>query len=70
MSEALAGQAGMAYIDLLERLRVPEAIREVIPSENVRSYQVVPLEFNPTSKRLKIAMKSRTTSGRWTTFAC
>jgi type IV pilus assembly protein PilB len=30
----------------------------VIPAENVRSYEVIPIEYNPTSKRLKIAMKT------------
>jgi len=58
VAEALAGQAGMAYERLPSGFEVPEAIREVIPSENVRSYEIIPLEFNPTSKRLKIAMKT------------
>jgi type IV pilus assembly protein PilB len=58
VAESLAGQAGMAYERLAAGHEVPESIREVIPSENVRQYQIIPLEFNPTSKRLKIAMKS------------
>lgn len=57
VSAALAGQAGMAYIDLTN-MELPDAVRESVPAENVHAYQVVPIEYNPTSKRLKIAMKS------------
>ena len=58
VAEALAGQAGMAYQALTKEYEIPEAAREVVPAESVRSYQVVPLEYNATAKRLKIAMKS------------
>ncbi|MBU6414066.1 MAG: Flp pilus assembly complex ATPase component TadA [Planctomycetes bacterium] len=57
VAAALAGQAGMEYREL-GGFDVPEDIREVIPSENVRAYEVIPIEYNKTSKRLKIAMKS------------
>jgi len=57
ISEGLAGQAGMAFMDLTG-IDIPEKTREAIPAENVRMYEVIPVEFNPTSKRLKIAMKS------------
>ncbi len=57
VAAALAGQAGMEY-RALKGFDIPEAAREAIPSENVRQYQVVPIEFNPTARRLKIAMKS------------
>ncbi len=57
ISAALAGQAGMSYMDLTG-MDIPEAVRAVIPAENVQAYQVVPIDFNPVSKRLKIAMKS------------
>ncbi len=57
VAEALAGQAGMEYVDLAG-FEVPESIREVIPAENVRSYEIIPVEYNPTSKKLKIAVKS------------
>lgn len=57
VSAALAGQAGMAYLDLTG-MDIPEAVRNTIPSENAQAYQVVPIEYNPNSKRLKIAMKS------------
>ncbi|MCC6427646.1 MAG: Flp pilus assembly complex ATPase component TadA [Phycisphaerales bacterium] len=57
IAEALAGQAGMQYLDLAGK-DIAEDVRSVIPAENVQSYQVIPIEYNPTSKRLKIAMKS------------
>jgi len=55
--EALAGQAGMSFVDLTG-FEIPEEAKEVIPAESVRSYEVVPLEYNKTSRRLKIAMKT------------
>ncbi len=57
VAEALAGQAGMAYVDL-SSVEIPEEALAAIPSENAQTYQVVPIEFNPKSKRLKIALKS------------
>jgi type IV pilus assembly protein PilB len=57
VAAALAGQAGMAYIDLTG-YEIPDSVRETIPSENVHAYQVVPIEYNSNSRRLKIAMKS------------
>jgi len=57
VAEGLAGQAGMAYMNL-KGFDIPEVARDAIPAENVRMYEVVPVEYNPTAKRLKIAMKS------------
>ncbi len=57
VSAALAGQAGMDYLDLTG-FDIPEDIREVIPAENVKSYEAIPVEYNPTAKRLKVAIKS------------
>jgi len=57
VAEGLAGQAGMAYVDLTG-FQVSDALKDVIPSDNVRQYEVIPIDFNPTSKRLKIAMKT------------
>ncbi|MCC6661486.1 MAG: type II secretion system ATPase GspE [Phycisphaerales bacterium] len=54
---ALAGQAGLAYVDLAG-FEIPDAVKDTIPAENANAYQVVPIEYNPNSKRLKIAMKS------------
>ncbi len=57
VAEALAGQAGMHYVNLTG-FDIPESFRDVVPSENIRAYGVVPIEYNPTSKRLKVALKS------------
>jgi type IV pilus assembly protein PilB len=57
VAEGLAGQAGMSYMNLTG-FEIPDAAKEVIPAENVRMYEVIPVEYNPTSKRLRIAMKS------------
>jgi type IV pilus assembly protein PilB len=57
VAEALAGQAGMAYIDL-DSTEINDDAVTAIPSETVQAYQVIPVEFNATSRRIKIAMKS------------
>ena len=57
IAEGLAGQAGMAFMDL-KSFNLPDTLKDVIPSENVRQYEVVPVEFNTTTKRLRIAMKT------------
>jgi type IV pilus assembly protein PilB len=57
VNEALAGQAGMAYVDL-PKPELADEVRDSIASETVQAYQVVPIDYNPRSKRLKIAMKS------------
>ncbi|MBI1189743.1 MAG: pilus assembly protein PilB [Tepidisphaera sp.] len=57
VAEGLAGQAGIAYADL-SNFSLGDDLKDVIPAENIRQYEVVPIEFNPTSKRLKIAMKT------------
>ncbi|MDX2146342.1 MAG: ATPase, T2SS/T4P/T4SS family [Planctomycetota bacterium] len=57
VAAGLAGQAGMEYRDLAG-FDIPESMRDLIPAENVRMYEVVPIEHNPTARRLKIAMKS------------
>ena len=57
VAAALAGQAGMAYVDIAG-IELSEEVRGTIPAENVQAYQVVPIEYNKNSKRLKIAMKS------------
>ncbi len=57
VARALAGQAGMAYVDL-DEITIEAATFEAIPSDNAQAYQIVPIEYNPKSKRLKIALKS------------
>lgn len=58
IAAALAGQAGMAYLDLTAVNDLPQEAVSALPAENAKTYQIVPIEFNPVSKRLKIAMKS------------
>ncbi|MGE3108304.1 MAG: GspE/PulE family protein [Phycisphaerales bacterium] len=57
IQEALSGQAGMAFVDLT-KYTVSDEVRDSISSETAQAYQVVPVEFNPKTKRIKIAMKS------------
>ncbi|HMN39532.1 MAG TPA: ATPase, T2SS/T4P/T4SS family [Phycisphaerales bacterium] len=57
ISEAVAGQAGMAYTDL-SSFTMPDDVRDSLAAETVQSYQIVPIEYNPRSKRLKVAMKT------------
>jgi type IV pilus assembly protein PilB len=57
VSAALAGQAGMPYVDLTG-FALTDPLKEVVPAESVRMYEVVPIDYNATSKRLRIAMKS------------
>ena len=57
IQEALAGQSGLAFVDL-KGFTMPDDVRDSIAAETVQAYQVVPIEYNPRSKKLKIAMKS------------
>ncbi len=57
VARALAGQAGMEFVDL-DEIELSEEILEAIPSDNAQAYQVIPIEFNAKTKKLKIALKS------------
>ncbi len=57
VQEALAGQAGMAFMDLTGVEIDPTTI-EAIPAETAMTYQVVPIEFDSKTRRLKVALKS------------
>ncbi len=57
VAEALAGQAGMAYIDLAS-LEIDDEALQAVAAETVQAYQIVPIEFIAAGKKLKIAMKS------------
>ena len=57
VQEALAGQAGLAFMDLTG-LEVPEATRAALPAETAMNYQVIPVAYEAGSRSLKIAMKS------------
>ncbi len=57
IKEALAGQAGMPFIEL-EGLEIDDAAIAAIPAETAMAYQVMPFDYNPTGRKLKIALKS------------
>ncbi|MEZ6318813.1 MAG: ATPase, T2SS/T4P/T4SS family [Phycisphaerales bacterium] len=57
VDRALAGQAGMEYLDLAG-VELDEATIAAIPSENAQAYQIVPIEYDAGRKKLKIALKS------------
>jgi type IV pilus assembly protein PilB len=57
IQEALAGQAGMQYISLTG-MELSDEVRESIASETAQAYQVVPIEYNSRSRKIRIAMKS------------
>jgi type IV pilus assembly protein PilB len=57
IAAAVAGQAGMAYLDL-QGVELAAEVVGAIPADNANAYSVVPIEYEPARKRLKIAMKS------------
>jgi len=57
VDRALAGQAGMEYVDLAG-LELDAQTVGAIPSDNAKAYQCVPIEYNPSTRQLKIALKS------------
>lgn len=57
VDEALAAQAGLAWVDLTG-YEIPGEAREALPAETVQAYQVVPIEYRAQGKKLRIAMKS------------
>lgn len=57
IAEALAGQAGMEYHDL-SKFEIPDEVVEAIPAENANAYGIVPIDYEPGTKKLKVALKS------------
>ncbi len=57
VQEAIAGQAGMGFVNL-EEMEISEETYEAIPAETAKTYQVVPFEYDATSRKLKIALKT------------
>ncbi|PCI11586.1 pilus assembly protein PilB [bacterium] len=57
ISKALAGQAGMAYVDLAD-YELDEETIGAIPADNAKAYHCVPIEYDPKTRHLKIAIKS------------
>ena len=56
LQAALSGMQGMAFVSIAGRTISDEA-RKSLTAETARSYQVVPIQFDPATKRLVIAMK-------------
>jgi type IV pilus assembly protein PilB len=56
LQAALSGMQGMAFVSIAGRSISDEA-RKSLTAETARSYQVVPIQFDPVTKRLVIAMK-------------
>ena len=56
LQAALSGMQGMAFVSIAGRSISDEA-RKSLTAETARSYQVVPIQFDPATKRLVIAMK-------------
>jgi type IV pilus assembly protein PilB len=54
---ALGFQAGMEYADL-SSLEIPPEVIAHIPPQMANNYKVLPLEFNPSTKRLVVALAS------------
>ncbi len=57
IDRALAGQAGMEYVDL-QGIELSDETIGAIPAENAKAYQCVPIEYEPKSRKLKVALKS------------
>ncbi len=56
VDRALAGQAGMEFVDI-SKIRIPEETIDAIPSENARAYELVPIKWDPVRKHLRVAIK-------------
>jgi type IV pilus assembly protein PilB len=57
VAEALAGQAGMLFMDL-EGVQIDDATKAALPAQMAMAYQVIPVEFDSSSRKIKIALKS------------
>jgi type IV pilus assembly protein PilB len=55
--EALAGQAGMRMVEV-NLASIPDAAFEALPAESANTYQIIPLDFDPKTKTITVAMKS------------
>jgi type IV pilus assembly protein PilB len=57
VQEALAGQAGMAFMDL-DGVQIEDAVKAALPAQTAMAYQVIPIEFDSKTRKIKIALKS------------
>ncbi len=55
---ALAGQFGFEYVDL-DALEIPEGAIAAFQASTANAYKVVPIGFDPATRAVTIAMKSR-----------
>ena len=55
--QALAGQAGLAWKEL-QIDNIPQQAFEILPVESATTYQIVPVDYDDSSKLLTIALKS------------
>ena len=55
--EALSGQSGMRFLRF-EPDDIDSSLVEKLPAESANTYQIVPLEYNESTKVLTVAMKS------------
>ena len=55
--QVLAGQIGLDFIDL-DPETIDEALTEHLPGETARTYQIVPVTFDPERRAITIALKS------------
>ena len=55
--EALSGQAGMRFVRF-ESDDLDSALTEKLPAESANTYQIVPMEYDDSTKVLTVAMKS------------
>ena len=54
---ALSGQAGLAFKEL-DSDSIPQIAFDTLPAESATTYQIVPIDYDETTKILTIAMKS------------
>jgi len=57
VQEALAGQAGMGFVDL-DEIEFDGETLAALPAETAMAYQVVPISWDPSTKQIRIALKS------------
>jgi type IV pilus assembly protein PilB len=57
VEEALAGQAGIAFIDL-DTVTIDEATKKAIPAETAMSCQCIPFWYESPTRKIKVAIKS------------
>ena len=57
VQEALAGQAGMAFEDI-EGRTISDEVKNALPGETAMAYQVIPLEYDAKTRKIKVALKN------------